>query len=231
MRALKILLSFSSVISSILAANTLPTTSHSNSQPISGKLYYQIYLKNDTTTIREFIQNIVGAKSVFSWIDVDDRLMHWAVEASPEEVTQLKANKDIDRLDEIHSPLPSSVIENTDVTPRTWSRGNALPKRQDPEIASRYGVTPTDGRNTTETSQTQKALQLLLGDKQVKSHVDRDGSIFYWQCGCKSNLLPKPLPTFTGLVSTLANPGHHSESISGGRCVQNPRCQIRLEDA
>jgi hypothetical protein len=195
MRALGTLLSLFSLISSIVAANIPLTVSHSNSQPTSGKSYYQIYLKDDTdtTSTSEFIQSIVGAENLFTWIGVNDRLMHWTVEASPEEVTQLKANKDIDRLDKSHPPLPSAVIKYTDDITISIS----LPNRQNPEIAW-YGVSPTDGGNTTETSQTQKALQLLLGDNQIKPpEVRKDGLVYYWYCGCKSTFLPKPLPSFT----------------------------------
>ncbi|EPE37002.1 hypothetical protein GLAREA_09165 [Glarea lozoyensis ATCC 20868] len=89
------------------------------------------------------------------------------------------AHKDVDRLEESHSPLQSS----THVTPRKWS----TPKPQDPEIAAWYGVTPIDGTDTTATSQTQKALQLLFGDEQVRPHVGDDGKVSYWQCGLKAS--------------------------------------------
>jgi hypothetical protein len=86
--------------SCILSAN-LPRL---ESQPSPGKSFYTIFPKNNTDTSKtgDFVKQIVGTEDLLPWTSVSEQLISWTVEASPEEVSKLQENTDIDRVTEFH---------------------------------------------------------------------------------------------------------------------------------
>jgi len=119
MRSLQFVLSLLCLVSCILAANLPRLDSQSAPQPALGKLYYTVFPKNDADTSKtgDFIKQIVGAEDLLPWTDVKGQLMHWTVEASPEEVSQLQGNTGIDHVDEFHPPTPPAATRSIRDTP------------------------------------------------------------------------------------------------------------------
>lgn len=88
------------VISCTLAAN-LPRL---NRQPAPGKAFYTIFPKGgtDSTKTSEFVRNVVGAKDLLPWTNLQEQLVSWTVEASPEEASKLRGYADVDNVIEFH---------------------------------------------------------------------------------------------------------------------------------
>lgn len=105
--------------SRILAANLPRLDSQSIPQPAPGKLYYMVFPKNDTDTSKtsDFIKQIIGTEDLLPWTDVEDHIMHWTVEASPEEISQLQSNTGVDHVDEFHPPNPPTATRSIRDTP------------------------------------------------------------------------------------------------------------------
>ncbi|KAG9228524.1 hypothetical protein BJ875DRAFT_477246 [Amylocarpus encephaloides] len=119
MRSFQFVLSIVCFASCILAANLPRFDSQSVTQPPAGKSYYTVFPKNDAETSKtsDFVKQIVGAEDLLPWTDVKEQLMHCTVEATPEEVSQLKGNAGIDHVDEFHPPTPPAATRSFHDTP------------------------------------------------------------------------------------------------------------------
>ena len=87
--------------------------------------------------------------------------MHWMVEASPENVSQLQGNPNIDHVGEIQIPsLPANTLR---------FRDTSLIERRaaSPEPVEEYSVWARDGKDKEEREQTEEFLQRLLGTGNV----------------------------------------------------------------
>jgi hypothetical protein len=76
----------------VFAADTYPPGSDYLPQPAPGKAFYQIFPteNTDTSQTSDFIKRIVHTEDLLPWTDVNDNLIHWTVEASPEEASQMQ---------------------------------------------------------------------------------------------------------------------------------------------
>ncbi|RDL37429.1 uncharacterized protein BP5553_04862 [Venustampulla echinocandica] len=119
MGSLQFVLSILYLVGCIIATDLPRLDSQSAPQPALGKSYYTVFPKNgaDTSKTSDFIRQIVGAEDLLPWTDVKDQLMHWTVEASPEEVFQLQGNNGIDHVNEFHPPPPPAATRNIRDTP------------------------------------------------------------------------------------------------------------------
>lgn len=81
------------LVSCILATNLTRYDTQSAPQPTPGKSYYTVFPRNGTDIYKtgEFIKELLGAEDLLPWPDVNDQLMHWTVEASPDQVSHCKA--------------------------------------------------------------------------------------------------------------------------------------------
>lgn len=115
MRPLTLHLFVLSLFSSILATNLPQRDSQSATVSPSGKQYYTVFPKSDAdiTQTSDFIKQVVGVEDLLPWSDVNDNLMHWTVEASLDEVSQLQRNTGIDHVDEFHPPAPPTTTRTT----------------------------------------------------------------------------------------------------------------------
>jgi hypothetical protein len=111
---LQFVLSVLCLVSCILAANLLRYDSQSAPQPTPGKTYYTVFPKNGTDISKtgDFIKELVGAGDLLPWSDVNDQLMHWTVEASPDQVSQLQGNTGIDHVTEFNPPAPPAATRS-----------------------------------------------------------------------------------------------------------------------
>lgn len=100
--------------SSVLTAN-LPRL---DSQPSPGKSFYTIFPKNnaDTSKTGDFVKQLVGTEDLLPWTSVNETLISWTVEASPEEVSKLQENTDIDRVTEFNPPKMARGEPSNSVT-------------------------------------------------------------------------------------------------------------------
>jgi hypothetical protein len=199
MRALNLLFSFLCIFSCVLAAN-VPPVSHSVPQPASGKAFYKVFPKNEieTSQTSEFIKKIVGTEDLLPWTDVMNKLMHWTVEASLEEVNQLKANPGVDRVEEFHPPAPPVGARSTrSVDAATES----LAKEQ--ITADRYFVALVHDKSPTEILQIQQVLEHLVGKENIHSTSGPNTDTTGWHCKCKIFLL------FFLLITHLCIRDHH----------------------
>ena len=116
-----LLQSFSALLclaSCILATNLSRHDSQPVPQPAPVKTYYTVFPKNDTDISKtgDFIKELVGAEDLLPWLDVNDQLMHWTVEASPDQVSQMRGNTGIDHITEFNpqaSPVATGSIRDT----------------------------------------------------------------------------------------------------------------------
>jgi hypothetical protein len=111
---LQFVLSVLCLVSCILAANLPRYDSQSAPQPTPGKTYYTVFPKNGTDISKtgDFIKELVGAEDLLPWSDVNDQLMHWTVEASPDQVSQLQGNTGIDHVTEFNPPAPPAATRS-----------------------------------------------------------------------------------------------------------------------
>lgn len=147
--------------------------------PSPGKLYYTVFPKSDTDISKtgDFIKQLVGVEDLLPWSDVNDNLMHWTVEASLDQVSQLQGNTGIDHVDEFNPPAPPTTTQITrDIPAVDW-----LAERQN-EPTEKYMVWATDGKNQDQTNQTEQYLQNLVGKENVRPPFIFDDEIRYWLC-------------------------------------------------
>ncbi|CZR66019.1 uncharacterized protein PAC_15919 [Phialocephala subalpina] len=171
MPSLQLVLSILCLVSRILAANLPRLDSQSVPQPAPGKSYYTIFPKNNTDTSKtgDFIKQIVGTEDLLPWTDVEDQLMHWTVEASPEQVSQLQGNTGIDHVDEFHPQNPPATTLSIRDTPAETP-------------AEKYMVFAKDGKNEVKTNQTEQFLQNLVGKQNVRPPFIFKVRFVYWLC-------------------------------------------------
>ncbi len=106
--------------------------------------------------------------------------MHWTVEASPDNVSQLQGNTGIDHVTEFNPPaLPTATRSIRDTPAVEW-----LAKQQDAP-ADQYLVFATDGKNQAQTNQTDQYLQNLIGKQNVRPPFILDDEILYWLSNSK----------------------------------------------
>ncbi|CAG8958713.1 hypothetical protein HYFRA_00011555 [Hymenoscyphus fraxineus] len=182
---LPFMLSVLCLVSCTIAAN-IPRL---NREPTSGKLFYTIFPKNgtDTSKTREFVQNIVGTEDLLPWTDLEEHLVSWTVEASPDEVGKLREYADVDNVVDFH-PLQvtteQGTSENITLPVRIMEIIGSLIKREDSmEVPAQKGsieaedlgylVIPRDGRNKDEYDKTEQYLIELLGKKNVQQPLIR----------------------------------------------------------
>jgi hypothetical protein len=112
--SLQFVLSVLCLVSCILAAELLRYDSQSAPQPTPGRTYYTVFPKSSTDISKtgDFIKELVSAEDLLPWSDVNDQLMHWTVEASPDQVSQLQGNTGIDHVTEFHPPAPPAATHS-----------------------------------------------------------------------------------------------------------------------
>ncbi len=115
---LQFALSVLCLVTCILATNLPQYDSRSAPQPTSEKTYYTVFPKNGTDISKTgaFIKELVGVEDLLPWSDVNDQLMHWTVEASLDQVSQLRGNTGIDHVTEFNppaSPVATRSIRDT----------------------------------------------------------------------------------------------------------------------
>lgn len=105
--------------SCILAANLHRYDGRSISQPTPGKAYYTVFPKKgaDISKTGDFIKALVGANDLLPWSDVNDQLMHWTVEASPDQVSKMQGNTGIDQVTVFIPPPPPATAHRIRDTP------------------------------------------------------------------------------------------------------------------
>lgn len=111
---LQFVLSVLCLVSCILAANLPQNDSQSSPQPTPGKKYYTVFPKNGTDVSKtvDFIKELVGTGDLFPWSDVEDQLMHWTVEASPDQASQLQSSTGINHITEFDPPAPPAATRS-----------------------------------------------------------------------------------------------------------------------
>jgi len=99
------------LVSCITAANLPQRDSQSTQQPSPGKAYFTVFPKNgtDISETADFIKELLGTEDLLPWSDVQDQLMHWTVEASPDQVSQLQGNTGVDHVTEFNPPPPPAT--------------------------------------------------------------------------------------------------------------------------
>lgn len=103
--------------------------------------------------------------------------MHWTVEASPENVSQLQGNPNIDHVGEIQIPAPpANTLRFRDTS--------SIERRA--EQVEDYLVFARDGKNKEETKQTEEYLQKLLGKDNVDPPFILEEALRFWRCASKS---------------------------------------------
>lgn len=158
------------LVSYTLAAN-IPRL---NREPASGKAFYTIFPKNgtDTSKTRDFIRGIVGTEDLLPWTYLEEHLVSWTVEASPEEVIHLKDYGDVDNVVEFHPP--SATVEHSTSGPTTLPVHSAeltsgLSEKEEPKTPDHgWFVFPRDGSNKDETCKTEDFLKKLITDANVE---------------------------------------------------------------
>ncbi|KAI1142334.1 subtilisin-like protein [Hypoxylon sp. FL0543] len=157
-------------------------------QPDPGKQFYTVFPKAgvDTSKTVDFIKATVGADDLLPWTDVQDKLLHWTVEASDEEFTRLQQYADIDRVTKFDPPPQPSKIARRD--PRD-SEGN-----------DSHLVFPKDGKNY---QQTDTSLKNLVGDKVQKPHIYQ-GVAEYWVAALDDAQV-KQVQGFPGVLAVEPN--------------------------
>jgi hypothetical protein len=116
---LQLVLSVPCLVSCILAANLPQNGSQSAPQPTPGGKYYTVFPKNGTDISKtgDYIKELIGAVDLLPWSDVNDQLMHWTVEASPDQVSQLQGNTVIDHVTEFDPKAPPAATRSIRDTP------------------------------------------------------------------------------------------------------------------
>jgi hypothetical protein len=96
------------LVGGVLATDLPQDGGLSPPQPAPGKAYYTVFPKSgtDVSTTGDFIKEVVGTQDLLPWSDVSDQLMHWTVEATLDQVSQLQDNSGIDHVTEFDPPAP-----------------------------------------------------------------------------------------------------------------------------
>jgi hypothetical protein len=152
-----------------------------NRQSTPGKSLYTIFPKSDTDTSRTaaFIKQIVTTDGLLPPTDIGEGLISWIVEASPEEVSQLRGNTDIDRIIQFQ-PLPSSLSIPNIRSLLDTSTMERLDERQEPVVE--YMVFAKGGTDQAETNQTERVLHDLVGGENVNPAFMYKTQPRYWLC-------------------------------------------------
>ena len=106
---LPLLISIVCLVSCALAAN-LPRLDR---QPSPGNEFYTVFPKDgtDTSKTSEFVKSIVGAEDLLPWTNLQEQLVSWTVEASPNEATRIREYADVERVvvfQPLSQPTPQS---------------------------------------------------------------------------------------------------------------------------
>lgn len=155
-------------------------------QPAPGRSFYTISPKSDidTSQTADFIKQIIGASAddLLPWTNPQEQLISWTVEASPDEVAQLKGYADIDRVIEFspeEQPTQSSIPA---VVPRAV-RDIAEPAAErlsERDVTGSYAIFPRDGKDKTATDKTQQNLQQFLGADNLDPPVMCKNEVLFW---------------------------------------------------
>ena len=73
-------------------------------------------------------------------------------------------------------------VEAVELDEEGEEQGHILPLHGSPPPADSFMVFPTDGKNQTQTSQTEQFLQNLVGKENVDPPFIVDNEIWYWVC-------------------------------------------------
>lgn len=150
-------------------------------QPSPGKALYTIFPKNgtDISKTSEFVKNIVGTEDLLPWTNLQEQLVSWTVEASPDEVTQLRGYADVDTVVEFH-PLEVSIESGTTRADRRAVVVTGLSERDNPPRDLGYLIFPRDGKNNDETSKTERFLLDVVGKDNVRPPLSSRGRLVFW---------------------------------------------------
>ncbi|RDL36626.1 uncharacterized protein BP5553_05978 [Venustampulla echinocandica] len=148
-------------------------------QPSPGKAFYTIFPKKGTETSKssEFVKNIVGT-DLLPWTNLQEQLISWTVEASPDEVTLMRNYDDIEKV--VPYPMEPPAQPGT---PRTVPRTGRRDVAENPPTVHGYFVFPKDGKNKDETDKTELFLQQLFGAEHIEPPFrfdDEDEGLLYW---------------------------------------------------
>lgn len=181
---LPLFISILCLVSRTLAAN-LPRL---NRQPSPSKAFYTIFPKigTDTSKTREFVKDIVGTEDLLPWTDLQEQLVLWTIEASPDEVAQLRGYADVDKVVEFcpaEAPADSGTSFTITRSIRDMPAVERLAERQEP--VAEYLVFAKDGKNQAETNQTEQMLQNLVGKDNVDPPFTHKNQLRYWLCNSK----------------------------------------------
>lgn len=195
-----LILSLCCLVSYTLAAN-IPRLDR---EPALGKVFYTIFPKNgtDTSKTRDFIRGIFGTEDLLAWSDLEENLVSWTVEASPEEVAQLR---DLDSVENVVEFNLTSLTAD-----RSVSGSNTLPshsaeltgglsEREEPKVPDHgWFVFPRDGSNKDETSKTENFLKQLITSSNVeRPFIYHDKLEFWVVVNSKSFQLPSSLQIYS----------------------------------
>ncbi|EHK97231.1 putative Subtilisin-like protease 2 [Glarea lozoyensis 74030] len=216
MRALSLLLCFFSILGCLLAANVT-----SVSQPAAGKAYYKVFPKDDIdiTKTSDFIKGVVGAEDLLPWTDVKDKLMHWTVEASMEEVEVLKGDEGVARVEVFVPPTaPVSARSAEDSSP------------EDDEAAKSYLITPTDGRFPRAVEETRQSLENLVGKDKVHQYGGQSGSAIWWYCNLTISQKNDAVK-ISGVKNIYEETGDEAQQLPGSHRTRDIALSLKRDES
>lgn len=160
-----------------------------DSLPAPNKDFYTIYPKNGTDTSKtgDYITGIVGNDDLQPWTNLQQQLISWTVEASPNEAEQLRGYGDIESVGLFIPPKPpgnSSTSANLTMVTRAMnldSDAQLSKGDQPPNEGVGYVVHPHDGSDKAATDQTDKNLKQLLGGDYQGPGIIINDQVAFWQ--------------------------------------------------
>lgn len=141
------------------------------SQPENGREYHSVFPEEgaDTPDTVDFVKVTVGADDLLPWINVNDKLVSWTVEATSQEVAQLQDNANINRVTKLQlPPHPNKAIRSTE--------GDSA-RRQPSEGKDFYSVFPIVNSDISETADFVKAF---VGTDDLLPWTDLQGHLISW---------------------------------------------------